>query len=58
MTTDIECEFGCECDKGNTFDPADAVLGVKDFERLVIEKIERARSYINTRDQNIQFEND
>lgn len=50
MTTEIRCEFGCECDTIVDFQPTDAILGPKDYERLVVEKIDRARRYINQRE--------
>jgi hypothetical protein len=45
--TDTECEFGCECDNQEPgFDP---VLEKIDFDRLIQEKLDRARRYIELR---------
>ncbi len=43
MTT--ECEFGCDCD-GLVFKNFDTVLEPADLDRLIQEKIARARRHI------------
>ena len=45
-----ECEFGCECDKpvSKDFNP---VLDPKDLDRLIQDKISRARRYIELQEK-------
>jgi len=54
-----ECEFGCECDTVAEFGPFDTVLDPPDLERLIKEKMARARRYVELRDKiGGQFETD
>ncbi len=41
----IECEFGCDCDS-TVFKNFDTVLEPADLDRLIQEKIARARRHI------------
>jgi len=45
--TEIECEFGCECDAPSR--SFGTVLEQIDFDRLIQEKMDRARRYIELR---------
>ena len=47
--TEIVCEFGCECDAHSK--PFDTVLEQIDLDRLIREKIDRARRYIELREK-------
>ena len=47
MMKEIECEFGCECDV--PAQPFGTVLEQIDLDRLIREKIDRARRYIELR---------
>ena len=54
-----ECDFGCECDLTTEFRPFDTVLDPPDLERLIKEKMARARRYVELRDKiGVQFETD
>ena len=54
-----ECDFGCECDTVAEFGPFDTVLDPPDLERLIKEKMARARRYVELRDKiGVQFETD
>ena len=47
----IECEFGCDCDTPTDFGIFDSILDQPDFDRLVQEKIARARRYIEIQEK-------
>ena len=54
-----ECEFGCECDTVTEFGTFDTVLDPPDLERLIREKMARARRYVELREKiGVQFETD
>jgi len=46
---EIVCEFGCECDAPGQ--PFGTVLEQIDLDRLIREKIDRARRYIELREK-------
>jgi len=41
----IQCEFGCDCDTVIDFKPFETVLDRENLERLIEEKMVRARRY-------------
>ena len=47
--TEIVCEFGCECDAPGK--PFGTVLEQIDLDRLIQEKIDRARRYIELQEK-------
>lgn len=54
-----ECEFGCECDSVTEFRPFGTVLDQTDLERLISDKVARARRYAELQDKlGGQFETD
>ena len=57
--TETECEFGCDCDTPRKFGGFGDVLDQSDLDRLLSEKIARARRYIELQDKiGGQFETD
>ena len=57
--TKIECEFGCDCDTVGEHSTFNTVLEPEDFERLIQEKMDRARRYQQLQDKiGGQFESD
>ena len=49
--TEIECEFGCECDTVREYRTFELVLEPEDFDRLIQEKMDRARRYQQLQDK-------
>ena len=57
MTT--ECEFGCDCDTPAMFQPFSPVLKPVDLDRLIAEKVLRARIHLELQEKiGGQFETD